>query len=130
MASRVDLPDDRVFVGLDAYQKAIDCDPDMVIIATPPGFRPMQYAAAVKAGKHVFMEKPCCVDAPGYNSLVESNKLADEKGLRVGVGLQRHHQQSYVETIKRIHDGAIGDIMFLRATGTAAASGTATANRT
>ena len=115
LASRVDLPDDRVFVGLDAYQKAIDCDPDMVIIATPPGFRPMQYAAAVKAGKHVFMEKPCCVDAPGYNSLVETNKLADEKGLKVGVGLQRHHQQSYVETIKRIHDGAIGDIMFLRA---------------
>lgn len=115
LADRVDLPDDRVFVGLDSYQKAIDCDPDMVIIATPPGFRPLQYAAAVKAGKHVFMEKPLCVDAPGYNTVVESNKLADEKGLKVGVGLQRHHQLSYVETIKRIHDGAIGDILFTRA---------------
>jgi len=115
LKGRVDLPPDRVFAGLDAYQKAIDCDPDMVIIATPPGFRPLQYAAAVKAGKHVFMEKPLCVDAPGFNTVMESNKLADEKGLRVGVGLQRHHQKNYLETVKRIRDGELGDIMFLRA---------------
>jgi predicted dehydrogenase len=75
----------------------------------------MQYAAAIKAGKHVFMEKPCCVDAPGFRMLMEANELADQKGLKVGVGLQRHHQASYVETIKRIHDGAIGRIMLLRA---------------
>jgi predicted dehydrogenase len=111
---RADIPDDRVFVGLDAYQKAIDCGPDMVILTTPPGFRPYMYAAAIKAGKHVFMEKPCCVDAPGYKLLVETNKLADEKGLKVGVGFQRHHQPNYQETIKRIHDGAIGKLMVLR----------------
>jgi myo-inositol 2-dehydrogenase/D-chiro-inositol 1-dehydrogenase len=111
---RVDVPPERVFVGLDAYQKAIDCGIDMVILGTPPGFRPAQYAAAVKAGKHVFMEKPCCTDAPGYRSLMETNKLADQKGLKVVVGLQRHHQAGYLQGIKEIHDGKLGDIMFLR----------------
>jgi hypothetical protein len=113
-ASRVELPDDRVFVGLDAYQKAIDCGCDMVVTATPPGFRPMIYAAAIKAGKHVFMEKPCCVDAAGFRTLMEATKLADEKGLKVGVGFQRRHSPNYVETIKRIHDGAIGRLTLLR----------------
>jgi myo-inositol 2-dehydrogenase/D-chiro-inositol 1-dehydrogenase len=112
---RVDLPDDRVFSGLDAYQQAIAAGPDMVILATPPGFRPFQYAAAIKAGKHVFMEKPCCVDAPGYRLLMEASQMAEEKGLKVGVGFQRRHTPSYVETIKRIHDGAIGAITLLRA---------------
>jgi myo-inositol 2-dehydrogenase / D-chiro-inositol 1-dehydrogenase len=111
---RVDVPDDRVFAGFDAYQKAIEAADDMLIIATPPGFRPIHYKAAVEAGKHVFMEKPLCVDAPGYRSLMETNKLADEKNLKVGVGLQRHHQAPYVETIKRLRDGAIGKIDFLR----------------
>jgi hypothetical protein len=112
---QVDISDDRVFFGLDAYKKAIDCGVDMVILATPPGFRPMQYMAAVQAGKNVFMEKPCCTDAPGYRLLLEANKIADEKNLKVGVGLQRHHQPGYQETVKRIHDGAIGRILFLRA---------------
>lgn len=112
---RADIKPENVFAGLDAYQKAIDAGVDMIVTATPPGFRPMVYAAAVKAGKHVFMEKPCCVDAPGFRSLMESNKLADEKGLKVGVGFQRRHEPSYVETIKRIHDGAIGKLMYLRA---------------
>ncbi|MBN2021228.1 MAG: Gfo/Idh/MocA family oxidoreductase [Pirellulales bacterium] len=111
---RVDLPSERVFSGFDAYQKAIDCGVDMVLLATPPGFRPIHYKAAIEAGKHVFMEKPCCVDAPGFRSLMDTNKLADEKSLKVGVGLQRHHQQSYIETLKRIQDGAIGDIGFFR----------------
>lgn len=111
---QVDVPADRVFVGLDAYKKAVETDADIVAIATPPGFRPSQYAAAVKANKHVFMEKPCCVDAPGFLSLMETNKLADEKGLFVAVGLQRHHQDNYKETIKRIQDGQIGDLSFLR----------------
>ena len=75
----VDVPADRVFVGLDAYQKAIDCGVDMVVMATPPGFRPLHYAAAVKAGKNIFMEKPLCTDAPGYRQLVEANELADKK---------------------------------------------------
>jgi myo-inositol 2-dehydrogenase / D-chiro-inositol 1-dehydrogenase len=113
-ADRVDLPADRIFVGFDAYQKAINAGVDMVLLTTPPGFRPIHYKAAIAAGKHVFMEKPCCVDAPGFRSLMETNKLADDKNLKVVVGLQRHHQASYVETVKRIHDGAIGDIQFLR----------------
>jgi myo-inositol 2-dehydrogenase/D-chiro-inositol 1-dehydrogenase len=112
---RVNLPDDHVFVGLECHKGALAVPCDLVVMASPPGFRPMQYAAAIKAGKHVFMEKPCCVDAPGFRMLMEANELADQKGLKVGVGLQRHHQASYVETIKRIHDGAIGRIMLLRA---------------
>jgi hypothetical protein len=111
----VDLPDDRVFSGLDAFEKAIAAGADLIITATPPGFRPMVYAAAIAAGKHVFMEKPCCVDAPGYRKLMEANQMAEDKGLKVGVGFQRRHQPEYIETIKRIHDGAIGDVKLLRA---------------
>jgi len=114
-ADRVDLPDDRVFSGLDAFDKAIAAGADLIITATPPGFRPMIYAAAIAAGKHVFMEKPCCVDAPGYKKLMEANQMAEEKGLKVGVGFQRRHTPQYVETIKRIHDGAIGNLTLLRA---------------
>jgi predicted dehydrogenase len=113
-AAQVDVPDDRVFVGLEAYKQAVAAGPDLVVLGTPPGFRPMQYKAAVEAGKHVFMEKPCCVDAPGYKMLIEASKLADQKGLLVGVGLQRRHQPNYMETIKRLQDGAIGDILFTR----------------
>ncbi len=111
---QVDIPRECVFLGLEAYKDALATDCGLVVLATPPGFRPMQYAAAVKAGKNVFMEKPCCVDAPGYRSLLETSKLADEKGLLVGVGLQRRHEPRYIETIKRLHDGAVGDIQFLR----------------
>ncbi len=113
-ADQIDVPPDRVFVGLDAYQKAIDCGVDLVLFASPPGFRPEQYAAAIKAGKHVFMEKPCCTDAPGYRSLVETNKLADEKNLKVVVGLQRHHQAGYLQGVQEIHDGKLGKIQFMR----------------
>jgi myo-inositol 2-dehydrogenase/D-chiro-inositol 1-dehydrogenase len=113
-AANVDVPDERVFVGLDAYQKAIDCGVDMVLMATPPGFRPLHYAAAVKAGKNIFMEKPLCTDAPGYRQIVEANKLADEKKLKVVVGLQRHHQGPYIQGIQEIHDGKLGEIEFLR----------------
>ena len=113
-ADQVDVPQDRVFVGLNAYKDAIATDCDLVVLATPPGFRPMQYAAAIEAGKHVFMEKPCCVDAPGYKELIRASKLADEKNLLVGVGLQRRHEPKYMETIKRVHDGAIGKVLFTR----------------
>jgi len=111
---KVDLPDDRVFFGLDAYKHATDCDVDIVIIATPPGFRPEQYRYAIEKGRHVFMEKPCCTDAVGFRSLMETNKLADQKKLKVVVGLQRRHDPVYRETIRRIHDGAIGKLMFSR----------------
>ena len=111
---RVDLPDERVFSGLDAHKQLLETDCDIVLNASPPGFRPQQYADSIRAGKHVFMEKPCCVDAPGYKILVEANKMADEKGLKVVVGFQRRHQRSYVETMKRIHDGALGRLTLLR----------------
>jgi myo-inositol 2-dehydrogenase/D-chiro-inositol 1-dehydrogenase len=74
----------------------------------------LQYTAAVKAGKHVFMEKPLCTDAPGYRTMVEANKMADQKGLKVVVGLQRHHQAGYIQGVKEIHDGKLGEIQFLR----------------
>jgi myo-inositol 2-dehydrogenase / D-chiro-inositol 1-dehydrogenase len=112
--SRIDVSDDRKFVGFDAYQKAIDAGPDLVILATPPGFRPMQFEAAVKAGKHVFMEKPVATDAEGVRKVLAATEEAKKKNLGVGVGLQRRHQKSYLETIKRLQDGAIGDIIAAR----------------
>lgn len=112
---KVQVAEENKYVGLDAFQKLCDNkDVDLVILATPPGFRPMQLEAAIKAGKHVFSEKPVAVDAPGVRKVLEACKLAKEKGLKIGVGLQRHHQLNYLETIKRIHDGAIGDVVAQR----------------
>ena len=113
-AEQVDVPDDRVFLGLEAYKQALATDADLVVLATPPGFRPLHYQAAVAAGKHIFMEKPCCVDGVGYRMLMEANKAADQKNLLVGVGLQRRHEPQYIETVKALQDGALGDIQFLR----------------
>jgi predicted dehydrogenase len=111
---KADITPDHIFAGLDAYQKAIDCGVDMIIQATPPGFRPAHYEYAIKAGKHVFMEKPCCVDAPGFNKLMAANKLADEKGLKVVVGLQRRHDAGYQAGVKEIQDGKYGDFVLSR----------------
>jgi len=112
---QVDVPKERMFAGFDAFQKAIACEVDLVLLVTPPGFRPMQYRAAVEAGKHVFMEKPVCVDAPGFRSVMETNKVADAKGLKVAVGLNSRHTPPCVESIQRVHDGAVGTLQFLRA---------------
>jgi len=112
--ARIDVPAERQFAGLTAYQQALACDAHLVILATPPGFRPAQYAAAIQAGKHVFMEKPLAVDAPGFRSVMETNRQADARGLKVVVGLQRHHQSRYLEGMQRIHDGQLGEIEFLR----------------
>ena len=114
-ADQIDVPEERMFVGFDGYRKAIDCNVDLVLLVTPPGFRPMQYRAAVEAGKHIFMEKPVCVDAPGFRSVMETNKLADQKGLKVAVGLNSRHSPACVESIKRARDGAIGELKYLRA---------------
>jgi predicted dehydrogenase len=84
---------------------------DLVILATPPGFRPQHFAAAVAAGKNIFMEKPVCVDSHGAREVLETAKKADEKNLKVGVGLQRRYQNSYREAVKKIQDGVIGDII-------------------
>jgi myo-inositol 2-dehydrogenase/D-chiro-inositol 1-dehydrogenase len=114
-ADRVEVPDERIFVGLDAYQKAIHSGVDVVILTPPAGFRPLHYAAAIKAGKHVFMEKPCFADAAGFRAMQEANRLADEQNLKVGVGLQRRHDTRYIQGIQAIHDGELGRLLFLRA---------------
>jgi myo-inositol 2-dehydrogenase/D-chiro-inositol 1-dehydrogenase len=111
----VDVPEERKFVGFDAYQKAIDSGVDLVILTTPPGFRPIQFDAAVKAGKHVFMEKPVATDPAGVRKILASAEEAKQKKLGVGVGLQRHYSKLYQETIKRLQDGEIGDIVAARA---------------
>ena len=114
--NKVDLPADHVFGGFDAYKKAIAClNPgDMAVIATPPGFRPYHYRAAIERGCHVFMEKPLFIDAPGFKHVMETNELAEKKGLKVCVGLQRHYEPHYYNWIKQIHAGAIGDIQYTR----------------
>ncbi len=111
---KVDIKNENLFLGFDGYKKAIAMA-DVVILATPPGFRPMQFEEAVRQGKHVFMEKPVCVDAPGFRKVMAAAQEAKKKNLKVGVGLQRHHQLGYIETMKRLHDGAIGDIVAMRA---------------
>ena len=111
---RVQVVPEKIFTGFDAYQKVIDSGVDLVILATPPGFRPIHFEYAVKAGKNIFMEKPVAVDAPGVRQVLEANKIAKEKKLKVGVGLQRHHQAPYLEAMQRIKDGAIGDIIAMR----------------
>jgi myo-inositol 2-dehydrogenase / D-chiro-inositol 1-dehydrogenase len=110
LKSQMDVPEERKFVGFDAYRKLLDSGVDMVILATPPNFRPMTFKAAVEAGKHVFMEKPVAVDPAGIRTIIAAAKLAKEKGLSVVAGTQRRHQNHYIEIIKRIHDGAIGEI--------------------
>jgi myo-inositol 2-dehydrogenase/D-chiro-inositol 1-dehydrogenase len=114
LAERIDVPDSRKFYGFDAYQQVIDAGVDLVLLCTPPHFRPIHYAAAVRAGKHAFLEKPCFVDAPGYRMLVAANEEAKVKGLSVAVGLQRRHQQNYLEGIQKIRDGAVGDVLLVR----------------
>ncbi|MDB5297772.1 MAG: oxidoreductase domain protein, partial [Phycisphaerales bacterium] len=104
----------NTFAGFDAYQKLLDSNPDVVILATPPGFRPIHFEAAVKAGKNIFTEKPVASDSAGVRRFLAANEEAKKKNLKVGVGLQRHHDQKYVDTIQRIHDGDIGDVILLR----------------
>jgi predicted dehydrogenase len=111
---RVDVPESRRFVGFDAYRDAIDLDVDVVILATPPGFRPEHFRHAVARGRHVFMEKPVAVDAPGVRAVLAAAAEAKKKELKVGVGLQRHHDPAYVETVKRLREGAIGRIQLYR----------------
>ena len=115
VADKIDVPADRQFVGLDAYQKVLASDINYVILATPPGFRPTHLKAAVAAGKHIFSEKPLAVDGPGIRTCFELYEQAKAKKLGVGIGTQRHHQTGYIATMKEIHAGAIGDIVSARA---------------
>ncbi len=110
-----DVPPERQFTDLDGYLKLMETDADIVLLCSPPGFRPMHYEAAVKAGKHVFMEKPLAVDAPGVRRIMATNEEAKKKGLRVAVGHHLRHEVKHKEMIKRIWDGEIGELMYLRA---------------
>ena len=110
---RVDVSD-RVFTGLDGYKKLLASGVDLVILATPPGFRPYHLEAAVGAGKHIFCEKPVAVDAPGIRKCLALVEESKKKNLAIVAGTQRRHQAGYIETVKRIKDGGIGDITSAR----------------
>lgn len=106
-----EVADDHCFLGFDAYEKVIDSGVDLVILATPPHFRAMQFEAAVKAGKHVFMEKPVAVDPVGARSIMATGEKAKGVGLSVVAGTQRRHQRDYLKTYEHIMNGEIGDIV-------------------
>jgi predicted dehydrogenase len=112
LGARNAVTDERCFVGFDAYKQVLACpEVDLVLLTTPPGFRPLQLQAAVAAGKHVFMEKPVAVDPVGVRSVIASGKLADVKGLSIVAGTQYRRQDSYVKAIERIHAGDIGKLL-------------------
>ncbi len=112
LKKQFEVPDGRCFIGIDAYKKLMALDDiNLVILATPPGFRPIHLTEAIRQGKNVFMEKPVAVCPAGIKMVIEASAKAKEKGLAIVAGTQRRHQAKYVETMKRIHDGAIGDIV-------------------
>jgi myo-inositol 2-dehydrogenase/D-chiro-inositol 1-dehydrogenase len=102
---------DKMFTGFDAYQKVLATDCHYVVLASPPGFRPAHLRAAVAAGKHIFTEKPMAVDGPGIRTCFEVAEEAAKKKLGIGVGLQRHHSKGYLEAMKRIRGGAVGEVV-------------------
>lgn len=106
----IDVPEAHKFVGFDGYQKAIALA-DVVLLVTPPAFRPLHFEAAIQADKHVFMEKPLASDAPGIRQVLATGKLAQEKNLKVQVGLQNRYDPGFIEMVDRIKEGAIGDIV-------------------
>ena len=112
---KLKVPKEHCYLGFDAYEKLL-AHPEInyVILATPPHFRPAHLKAAIEAGKNVFMEKPAAVDVPGVKTVLEAGRLAAEKKLGIAAGTQRRHSLDYRETIQRIHDGAIGDIIYAK----------------
>ncbi len=111
LGDAVSVAPDHQFVGFDAYEKVIASDVNYIIIATPPGMKAHQIKAAVAAGKHIFTEKPMAVDGPTMRACFEAGAEAKKKNLALGVGLQRHHSPRYLESMKRIHGGALGEIV-------------------
>lgn len=107
----VDIPDQNCFVGFDAYKYVMDTDVDIVILATPPHFRPLHLETAVQARKHAFVEKPCAVDAIGAKTVMASAKMADAAGLSIVSGLQIRHARDYNATLAMIRSGAIGSLI-------------------
>jgi predicted dehydrogenase len=112
-ADKVDLAAGR-FVGLQAYQDVMASDVDLVLLATPPGFRPSHFEAAVRAGKHVFMEKPVATDVAGVARVLAAGREATRNGVAVQVGLQRRHELRYRQCIDRLRSGAIGELLLAR----------------
>ncbi|HEY2573190.1 MAG TPA: Gfo/Idh/MocA family oxidoreductase [Verrucomicrobiaceae bacterium] len=110
---QVNVADDHIFIGFDAYKKAFAAA-DVVLCATPPGFRPQHFEEAVRQGKHAFIEKPVATDAHGVRRVLAAAEEAKKKNLNVCVGLQRRYQPAYMETVKRIQDGALGDLKYMR----------------
>lgn len=107
----IDVPEENCFVGFDAFEKVIDSGVDVIILATPPKFRPEHFEAAVKARKHVFMEKPVAVDPTGVRQVISAAKMAESQGLKIATGTQRRHEHSYVNLLKEINNNAIGHIV-------------------
>ena len=115
LESKIDVPQERQFVGFDAYKQVLASGVDVVLLTSPPHFRPLHLQAAIAAGKHVFAEKPCAVDAPGVHSVLRSCEEAKKKNLAVVSGLCLRYHYPYREAVRRIQDGAIGDIRTLLA---------------
>jgi predicted dehydrogenase len=112
---RATVDDSRCYTGFDGYKQLLDSnDIDMVILATPPHFRPMHFAAAIDAGKHVFMEKPVATDSTGIRTVLAAAEQAQQKRLCVVAGTQRRHEKCYIEAMQRLRDGAIGKIIAAR----------------
>lgn len=107
----IEVPEENLFVGFDAFEKVIASDVDVIILATPPKFRPEHFEAAVKARKHVFMEKPIAVDPVGIRQVIAAAKMADAQGLKVVTGTQRRHQHNYINLLKEINNNGIGQIV-------------------
>jgi myo-inositol 2-dehydrogenase/D-chiro-inositol 1-dehydrogenase len=108
---RVKVNDDHMFWGFDCHEKLAKCDADLLMMATAPAFRGRQLMAAIQAGKHVFTEKPVATDVAGCKEVMAAAKIAQEKGLAIVAGTQRRHEFSRLELMKRIHDGAIGELV-------------------
>jgi len=116
-SDKVDVPEDRKFIGFDGYKQAMDClkPGDIAIMATPPAFRWVQFTHAIERGLNCFMEKPVTVDGPSTRRMLALGEAAAKKNLKVGVGLMCRHCEVRGELFKRIQDGQIGDIVLLRA---------------
>ena len=110
-AARATVADSNCFSGFDAYRGVLSTDCDVVILATPPGFRPDHFVAAIAAGKHVFTEKPVAVDGTGIRKVLAAGEEADRKGLCVVAGTQRRHENSYLAAMAKLHGGAIGEMV-------------------
>jgi predicted dehydrogenase len=115
IVAKIDVKPERCFVGFNAYKDVLASEVDVVLLTTPPHFRPLHFDAAIKAGKHVFAEKPVAVDAPGVRSVLATVELARKKKLAVVSGLCLRYDNGFRDTVQLIHAGAIGDLVALQA---------------